>query len=125
LILEEEKIPQQLQHQLGQYQQIRQQYQEIALQRRRLETQLSEAKSAVEELDKLQSGEIIYKSVGNLMIRVEKEEAKKELAERIETLDLRIKVHQRQETKIVNRMKEMESKIRSMTGEEERPAPAG
>jgi len=125
LILEEEKIPQQLQHQLGQYQQIRQQYQEIALQRRRLETQLSEAKSAVEELDKLQSGEIIYKSVGNLMIRGEKEEAKKELAERIETLDLRIKVHQRQETKIVNRMKEMESKIRSMTGEEERPAPAG
>jgi len=125
LILEEEKIPQQLQHQLGQYQQIRQQYQEIALQRRRLETQLSEAKSAMEELDKLQSGEIIYKSVGNLMIRVEKEEAKKELAERIETLDLRIKVHQRQETKIVNRMKEMESKIRSMTGEEERPAPAG
>lgn len=125
MILEEEKIPQQLQHQLGQYQQIRQQYQEIALQRRRLETQLSEAKSAVEELDKLQSGEIIYKSVGNLMIRVEKEEAKKELAERIETLDLRIKVHQRQETKIVNRMKEMESKIRSMTGEEERPAPAG
>jgi len=123
--LEEEKIPQQLQHQLGQYQQIRQQYQEIALQRRRLETQLSEAKSAMEELDKLQSGEIIYKSVGNLMIRVEKEEAKKELAERIETLDLRIKVHQRQETKIVNRMKEMESKIRSMTGEEERPAPAG
>ena len=123
--MEEEKIPQQLQHQLGQYQQIRQQYQEIALQRRRLETQLSEAKSAVEELDKLQSGEIIYKSVGNLMIRVEKEEAKKELAERIETLDLRIKVHQRQETKIVNRMKEMESKIRSMTGEEERPAPAG
>lgn len=125
MILEEEKIPQQLQHQLGQYQQIRQQYQEIALQRRRLETQLSEAKSAMEELDKLQSGEIIYKSVGNLMIRVEKEEAKKELAERIETLDLRIKVHQRQETKIVNRMKEMESKIRSMTGEEERPAPAG
>ncbi len=123
--MEEEKIPQQLQHQLGQYQQIRQQYQEIALQRRRLETQLSEAKSAMEELDKLQSGEIIYKSVGNLMIRVEKEEAKKELAERIETLDLRIKVHQRQETKIVNRMKEMESKIRSMTGEEERPAPAG
>lgn len=122
--MEEEKIPQQLQHQLGQYQQIRQQYQEIALQRRRLETQLSEAKSAMEELDKLQSGEIIYRSVGNLMIRVEKEEAKKELAERIETLDLRIKVHQRQETKIVNRMKEMESKIRSMTGEEG-PAPAG
>jgi len=123
--MEEEKIPQQLQHQLGQYQQIRQQYQEIALQRRRLETQLSEAKSATEELEKLQSGEIVYKSVGNLMIRVDKEEAKKELAERIETLDLRIKVHQRQETKIVNRMKEMESKIRSMTGEEEGPAPAG
>ncbi len=121
----EEKIPQQLQHQLGQYQQIRQQYQEIALQRRRLETQLSEAKSAMEELDKLQSGDIVYKSVGNLMIRVDKEEAKKELAEKIETLDLRIKVHQRQETKIVNRMKEMESKIRSMTGQEGGPAPAG
>ncbi len=121
----ESELPQQLKHQLGQYQQIRQQYQEIALQKRRLETQLSEAKTASEELDKLQPDDIVYKSVGNLMMRVDRDEAKKELAERIETLDLRIKVHQRQETKIVNRMKEMETKLRSMTGGQERAAPAG
>lgn len=120
----ENELPKQLQHQLGQYQQIRQQYQEIALQRRRLESQLSEAKIAAEELDKIQDDDVIYKSVGNLMVRVGKEEAKKDLDEKIETLELRIKVHQRQETKITNRMKEMEAKIRSMTGEE-RIAPAG
>lgn len=121
----ENNIPQQLQHQLGQYQQIRQQYQEIALQRRRLESQLSESKMASEELEKVQSDDVVYKSVGNLMVRVEKEEAKKDLAEKLETLELRIKVSQRQETKMVNRMKEMEAKIRSMTGGEDRIAPAG
>lgn len=120
-----ENVPQQLQHQLGQYQQIRQQYQEITLQRRRLEGQLSEAKLASEELEKLQKDDVVYKGVGNLMVKVEKEEANKDLAEKIETLELRIKVHQRQETKIVNRMKEMESKIRSMTGGEDGVAPAG
>ena len=120
-----ENVPQQLQHQLGQYQQIRQQYQEISLQRRRLEGQLSEAKLAQEELEKIQEEDTVYKGVGNLMVHVGKEDAKKDLAEKIETLELRIKVHQRQETKIVNRMKEMEAKIRSMTGGEERVAPAG
>jgi prefoldin beta subunit len=119
-----ENVPQQLQHQLGQYQQIRQQYQEIALQRRRLESQLSEAKVASEELDKLQDEDVVYKSVGNLLVKVAKDEAKTDLDEKIETLELRIKVHQRQETKIVNRMKEMEAKIRSMTGGQD-VAPAG
>jgi len=121
----ENDIPQQLQHQLGQYQQIRQQYQEIALQRRRLETQLSEAKMASEELQKVKDDEVVYKSIGNLMVRVGKEEAEKDLAERIETLELRIKVSQRQETKMVNRMKEMETKIRSMTGGANTVPPAG
>jgi prefoldin beta subunit len=119
-----ENVPQQLQHQLGQYQQIRQQYQEIALQRRRLESQLSEAKVASEELDKLQDEDVVYKGVGNLLVKVAKDEAKSDLEEKIETLELRIKVHQRQETKIVNRMKEMEAKIRSMTGGQD-VAPAG
>ena len=119
-----ENVPQQLQHQLGQYQQIRQQYQEIALQRRRLESQLSEAKVASEELDKLQDEDVVYKGVGNLLVKVAKDEAKGDLEEKIETLELRIKVHQRQETKIVNRMKEMEAKIRSMTGGQD-VAPAG
>ncbi len=120
-----ENLPQQLQHQLGQYQQIRQQYQEISLQRRRLESQLSEAKVASEELDKLQDEDEVYKNVGNLLVKVGKDEAKSDLAEKIETLELRIKVHQRQETKIVNRMKEMEAKIRSMTGGQDGVAPAG
>jgi prefoldin beta subunit len=119
------EIPQQLQHQLGQYQQIRQQYQEIAVQRRRLEGQLNESKLASEELDKVQADDVVYKSVGNLMVRVGKDEAKRDLAEKVETLELRIKVHQRQETKLVNRMKEMETKIRTMTGGEDRVAPAG
>jgi prefoldin beta subunit len=119
------EIPQQLQHQLGQYQQIRQQYQEIAVQRRRLEGQLNESKLASEELDKVQADDVVYKSVGNLMVRVGKDEAKSDLAEKVETLELRIKVHQRQETKLVNRMKEMETKIRTMTGGEDRVAPAG
>ena len=120
-----EELPPQLQHQLGQYQQLRQQYQEIALQRRRLETQLSEAKLASEELERAKEDDTVYKMVGTLMIRVDKERAKQELSEKIETLELRIKVHQRQETKIINRMKEMEQKIRTMAGGEERVSPAG
>ena len=119
------EIPQQLQHQLGQYQQMRQQYQEIALQRRRLESQLNEANMALEELNKLEEGGLVYKNVGNLMIHVEKGAAKEDLEERIETLELRIKVTKRQETKVVNRMKEMESKIRSMTSGDQGVAPAG
>lgn len=121
----ENEIPQQLQHQLGQYQQIRQQYQEIALQRRRLETQLGEAKMASEELQKIKEEEVVYKNVGNLMVRVDRQDAEKDLADRIETLELRIKVSQRQETKMVNRMKEMETKIRTMTGGENTVPPAG
>ncbi len=104
---------------------MRQQYQEIALQRRRLESQLNEANMALEELNKLEEGGLVYKNVGNLMIHVEKGAAKEDLEERIETLELRIKVTKRQETKVVNRMKEMESKIRSMTSGDQGVAPAG
>ncbi len=80
---------------------------------------------ASEELEKIAEDDLVYRNVGNLMLSVDKEDAQEDLEERIETLELRVKVTKRQETKITNRMKEMESKIKSMAGESEGIAPAG
>ncbi|MGZ7070710.1 MAG: prefoldin subunit, partial [Methanobacterium sp.] len=53
----------------------------------------------------------IYKTAGTLLIKVKKEEMIKELEDKIETLQLREKTVNRQEERIMSRLKEMQASI--------------
>ena len=106
-----ERLSPQLRHQLAQFQQAQQQAQVLTTQRQQLELLLRETERALEELGKLQEGATVYKSVGTILVKSEREELKKSLGEQKETLDLRIKTLERQEERVVQRLREMREKL--------------
>jgi len=106
-----EELSPQLRHQLAQFQQAQQQAQALMTQRQQLELLMRETERTLEELDKLQEGAPVYKSVGTILVKSEREELKKSLSEQKETLDLRIKTIGRQEERVVQRLREMREKL--------------
>ena len=76
------------------------------------ELQLKEVKRALDELEKLEEGSEVYKSIGSILVKTDKEKLREELDDKKETLEIRLKTLQRQEEKMLNKLKEMEVKIR-------------
>lgn len=92
------KISPQLQDQLMKLQQVQQQVELLVNQRRQLERELKEVELASTELDQIESEDaLVYKTVGAILIKADKDKVKEELGERKETLEMRIKTITKQE----------------------------
>jgi len=114
-----EKLSPQMRHQLAQFQQAQQQAQMLIGQRQQLDVLLHETEHAAEELTKLPDDAVVYKSVGPILVKADKNELKKSLEEQKETLDLRVKTLERQSERAVQRLKEMRDKIeRALKGQQ-------
>lgn len=106
-----EKLSPQLQHQLAQFQQLQQQAQALINQRQQLELLLKEIQRAMEELQKLSEDAVVYRSVGNILVKTPKGELEKSLSEEKDTLDLRVKTVARQQDRVLERLREMREKL--------------
>jgi len=92
------KISPQLQDQLMKLQQIQQQVELLVNQRMQLERESKEVERAISELDQLESADaLVYKTIGAILIKADKDKVREELAERKETLEMRVKTISRQE----------------------------
>ena len=109
--------PEKLQSQLDDFQNLQRQAQMLAMQRQQVELQLEELNMAQEELAKA-SGKI-YKAAGNLLIETTAVAAKKELAERIETMGVRAASLGKQEDKVKSRSEELRAELEKMVGKPE------
>jgi len=114
-----EEVPQQLQHQLMRLQQIDQQVKVLTSQRTQLELQLRETENALKELESVEESVSVYKSIGMLLIKSNRNNLKEELTDKKETLDMRIKTLQRQEERSTKQRDEMREKLaRQIQGEQ-------
>lgn len=105
------EVPQNLQHQLNQFQQLQQQAQAVTVQKQTVELQIQEAERAIEELKKSESGADVFKTAGNLLIKVDRDETFSKLGEQIETLKLREKTIIRQDERLMKKLQEMQASI--------------
>jgi len=106
----EVKITPEAQETLIELQTFQQQMQTVVIQRESLNLQNIEIDKALEELDKTK-GEDIYKAVGPILVKSTKDELEKELKERKETIDLRLKSLKKQEERLRGRLKESQEKL--------------
>lgn len=102
------EVPKNVQHQIAQFQQMQQQAQAISMQKQNVDLQIRETEKAMEELEKVEEDSDVYKTAGNLLIKVKKDEMVKELEDKLETLKLREKTVGRQEERIMKRLQEMQ-----------------
>ncbi|WP_178650658.1 prefoldin subunit beta [uncultured Methanobrevibacter sp.] len=107
------EIPENIQHQLNQFQQLQQQAQAVTMQIQNVEIQLQETEKAIEELKKTDASTEVFKQAGSLLIKVDYDEALGEMEEKLETLQLRKQTMSRQEERVMKKLNEMQSSIQT------------
>ncbi len=76
---------------------IDQSLQNLLMQKQVFQMELIETTNALEELKKLKSDEDVFKIVGSLMVKANKEETEKELTKKRDLINLRITAIEKQE----------------------------
>ena len=102
-----------VQNQLGMLQQIQQQLQTILSQKAQYEIAVREAKRAQEEISDSADDAVMYMSVGTVMMQKKKEVVNTKLAEKIETLELRIKSLEKQEKMMQGKFEQLQAQIKA------------
>jgi len=112
--MSEQEIPPWLREQLTRLQQLQQNLQAILMQKQQLEAESVEIEKATEELKKSEQDEVVYKSVGPLLIKTKKDDTLKELDEKKDLSNTRLVVLGKQENRVKENLKEVENKINEM-----------
>ncbi|NIO44206.1 MAG: prefoldin subunit beta [Candidatus Aenigmarchaeota archaeon] len=119
------KISPEAQKTLMELQAFQQQMQTVLLQKESLNMQNMEIDKALEELNKTEHDDV-YKAVGPILIKSTKKELTKELNEKKETIDLRLKSLQKQENRLKDKLKESQEELEKiLKGQEEEKVTAG
>lgn len=105
------RLPPQIQQRLLRLQQLQQTFQGVISQKQQLELQLTEIEQAVGELEKLNEKGVVYKSIGALLVKSEKDKLKPELEERKELLKMRVDVLSKQEERLRTQVKNLQDKL--------------
>ncbi len=96
---------------LIQFQQFQQQFQNVLIQKENAIIQVMEIEKAIEELK--DSKDDAYRAVGNILIKESCSKIKKDLANEKETLEVRIKTFDKQETILREKLNELQTKLES------------
>ena len=110
------EIPPQVQNLLAQLQQLKAQMEALGQQKIQVEAMLRDTENALEELEKVDDNALVYKNVGDLMIKASRDEVKEELAEKKETFGLRQKTLERQEERGQKRYQQLQQKLQEALG---------
>ena len=105
------RLPPQVQQRLLRLQQLQQSLQGVMGQKQQLEMQLSEVEHAVSELAKLDETAVIYKSIGALLVKSEKDKVTTELTERKDLVKMRVDVLTKQDERLRTQVKDLQEKL--------------
>ena len=111
---EEELLPPWIREQILRLQQIQQNLQAIMRKKQQIEQEITETDTILEEIKKLDGDNKIYKRYDNLLIKSKREDILKEFKEKKVTLNTRMLVVEKQESRVSDNLKEVEIKITKM-----------
>jgi prefoldin beta subunit len=105
------ELPPQVQEELVRLQQLQQTLQAVVSQKQQLEMDMTETDRALTELEKVTGETPVYKSVGSILVKADKQVLLSELKERKELLNTRVTVLGRQEERTRERIKDIQQKL--------------
>ncbi len=106
-----EEIPPWLREQLARFEQFQQNLQAILVQKQQVELEATEVDRALVELKKTPEGDAVYKSAGNILVKANKDDLVRELEERKELATTRSTVLGKQEQRVRETIKDLQTKI--------------
>ena len=111
---EEEPLPPWIREQISRLQQIQQNLQAIMMKKQQIEQEIAETDRILEEIKKIDGDNKVYKRYDNLLIKSKREDILKEFKEKKVTLNTRMLVVEKQESRVNDNLKEVENKIIKM-----------
>jgi prefoldin beta subunit len=114
-----------VQNQIAQLQQLQQQMQTVGAQKTQYEMAAREARRAIEEMKDIPEDAAVFLSMGTVMMQKKKDEVLKNLNEKVETLELRIKSLEKQETLIQGKFEQLQAQIKQALEGKTAPPTAG
>ena len=111
---EEELLPPWIREQISRLQQIQQNLQAIMMKKQQIEQEIAETDRILEEIKKIDGDNKVYKRYDNLLIKSKREDILKEFKEKKVTLNTRMLVVEKQESRVNDNLKEVENKISIM-----------
>jgi len=105
------QIPPWLQEQVAKFQKTQQELQMISMQKQQLESEKVNVSRTLDELKKASDDETVYKFAGSVLIRTTRANMLSELEERQELANTRSAVTGKQESRLLESLKEQEAKI--------------
>ncbi len=100
-----------MQEQLAKYEQLRQTLQSVLAQKQQLEAERTDLERAMEEIGKSAADATVYKFAGPLMVKANRDDVSKDLAERKELTATRVTVLAKQEERLRANMQEVQNRI--------------
>ena len=88
---------------------LEQSLQNILMQKQAFQMEQSETQSALQEIDK--SGEEVFKIIGQLMIKTEKETIKKDLLNKEKIIESQLKILENQEASLSEKLESIRKEI--------------
>ncbi len=88
---------------------LEQNLQNLLLQKQAFQMELSETQSALKEIEN--SGEEVFKIIGQLMIKTDKSKIKQELSNKEKILNLRTKTIEKQETSLTEQLDKLREEV--------------
>ena len=105
------EVPPWLREQLVRFEQLQQNLQAIVMQKQQVDLEASEVERALFELKKASDTDAVYKSAGNILVRAKKDDLQKDLEERKELANTRSTVLAKQESRVRENIKDLQTKI--------------
>ena len=102
-------IDKETQEKIQELQGYEQNLQSLMMQKQAFQMELSETENAFIEIEK--SKDDVYKLVGNIMIKANKEDIEKELKQKQDLLALRLKSIEKQETDLTKELEELRAEV--------------
>ena len=109
-----QQIPPWLQEHLGKMQQAQQNLQSIMAQKQQLDLEQHESNKALEELNKINDNETVYKYAGSILVKSNKKTLVDEIEEKKELAKTRSTILAKQEERVKQTLKDQEIKINEM-----------
>lgn len=100
-----------LREQLQKYEELQATLQSILLQKQQVEVELADLKGALEELEKAPAEAEVFKQVGMILVKSDREKLLQELREKQELAQTRLNILAKQEERIRGNLQELQNKL--------------
>jgi len=110
------QLPPQVQERLQRLQNLQNTYQQLLVQKQRIEMEKMESEKALETLKNVAADSKVYKSVGAVLVEKPKDDVITELDDRVEFLEMRLKVLVKQEDKTKEKMTSIQETLQRELG---------